>query len=337
MKRAREIFGRLVIFVDRPRAIPGTEERAREIASVVHLSEPDAFFGSDFKAMVQACESDWVLFLDHDEELSPEWSDPSWRTVLQTTEFTHYFCPRRWILDNQNYIAAEPWWPDPQLRLFRADVAARFPTKPHEPVAVSGEGALLRHLAIHHHVLRLTDRPARQQKAKDYDGLLPGGAQEHFYLYEDFPLPEAPVPEAVQTNGKNQILRMPRLDLADARAEIVAVEKMPGQVGRKTWFWIDVTLRNDAGMPICSAPPFPVRLAYHWRHAGTGEIAVYDGVRTEIFPGLDPSHSASIGMVVQSPPQPGTYVFHVTLVQEGNFWFEEAAGKFGREITVEVI
>jgi hypothetical protein len=42
-------------------------------------------------------------------------------------------------------------------------------------------------------------------------------------------------------------------------------------------------------------------------------------------------------MVVQSPPQPGTYVLHVTLVQEENFWFEQVAGQFGREITVEVI
>lgn len=336
LRRAREIFGRLVVFVDSPRAKPSVQERANALASAVYNSGSPLFFGSDFRAMVDACESDWVFYLDFDEELSPEWDDNNWRSLLRRAEFTHYLFPRRWILPNRNYLISAPWWPDLHLRLFRADRASAFPTKVHEPVVVHGTGALLRNLCIHHHVLWLTARVAREQKAQKYDSLFPGGALEHFYLYEDFPLQEAPVPSPAKLNWEEEILSMPRLSAANVRAAILAGEKAPDEIRRNTLFWIEVTVRNDAEMPMCSAPPFPVRLSYHWRHAATGEMAVYDGLRTEILPPLEPSQSALIEMVVQSPLDAGTYVLHLTLVQEQNFWFEQVAGPVGREITIEV-
>ena len=336
LQRARDIFGRLVIFVD-SEAPPTVHQRAKAIASTVFTNDSSAFFSSDFRGMVDACESEWVFYLDFDEELSPEWEDDNWRRLIREQEFTHFIFRRRWVLPNGNYITSEPWWPDLHMRLFRADLPSRLPTKPHEAVVVPGKGALLRSLCIHHHVLWLSDRRTREQKAQNYESLLPGGAQEHFYLYEDYQPQEAAVPEAIKINWGNEIMLMPRLAPENARAEILAVEKAPDQVRRSTLFWFDVTLRNDARMPICSGPPFPVRLAYHWRHAVTNEVAVYDGVRTELLPPLDPSQSAAVEMVVHSPPEPGRYILHVTLVQEHNFWFEQVAEQFGREITVEVI
>jgi hypothetical protein len=336
LRRARELFGRLVVFVDSPRAKPSVQERANALASAVYTSESPLYFASDFRAMVNACESDWVLYLDFDEELSPEWDDESWRSLIRRAEFTHYLFPRRWILPNGNYITSAPWWPDLHLRLFRSDLATAFPTKLHEAVVVQGEGAVLRSLCIHHHVLWLTDRATREQKAQKYDSLFPGGALEHFYLYEDFPLQEAPVASPAKLNWEEEILSMPRLSTANARADIQLVEKTPGQVRRSTLFWIDVTLRNDTGMPICSAPPFQVGLSYHWRNAATNEVAVYDGLRTELLPPVAASQSVPIEMVVNSPPEPGKYVLHLTLVQEQNFWFEEVSEKFGCELTIEV-
>jgi hypothetical protein len=54
-----------------------------------------------------------------------------------------------------------------------------------------------------------------------------------------------------------------------ARADILAVENAPAEVRPGTLFWIDVTLRNETAFPMCSAPPFPIQLSYHWRHAAT--------------------------------------------------------------------
>jgi hypothetical protein len=337
LKRAREIFGRMVVVIDAQRALPGAYERAKAVTPLVHLSDSPTFFGSDFRRLLALCESDWTLFLDYDEELSAEWEDESWRKLIRQSEFTHFLCARRWIVPNGNYIISGPWWPDLQLRLFRSDMVGQVPTKPHEPLSVLGQGGTLRTLSIHHHVLRLLDRPIRQRKTEAYESLIPGGALEYFYLYEDYQPREAAVPAPEKLNWEEEILSMPQLAPANARAEILAVERAPGEIRRSRLFWIDVTLRNDTGMPICSASPFPVRLSYHWRDAATNEVIIYDGLRTELLPPLALSQSVSVEMVVQSPPQPGSYVLHLTLVQEKNFWFEQVAGEFGREITLEVI
>jgi hypothetical protein len=336
MKRAREIFGRLVIFVDQLRAFPETERRAREIASVVHLSKSAAFFGSDFTAMVQACESDWVFFLDHDEELSAEWSDADWRALLRSGEFTHYLCPRRWILDNQNYIAAEPWWPDPQLRLFRADASMRFPTKPHEPVGVSGSAALLRHLAIHHHIW-LLDQSARQAKTEFYDSLLAGGALEYFYHYEQFHPKELPLPAPASFDPARDVITMLRLEPEAARGIDLAVGDLPAQMGRARLFWSRALLHNRTENALASAPLFPVRVSYHWRDAVTGAVEIYDGLRSAIIDPIPPGQERALEFVVLTPARTGVFLLELTLVQEQNFWFDEVLPGFAKTFQIEVV
>jgi hypothetical protein len=66
-------------------------------------------------------------------------------------------------------------------------------------------------------------------------------------------------------------------------------------------------------------------------------MAVFDGIRTGLLPPLDPGQSASFKTVLRSPSHAGTYVLHLTLVQEQNFSFEQVTEPFGREITVVVI
>jgi hypothetical protein len=335
MKRAREIFGRLVIFIDQARAFPGTEARAREIASVVYLNESAAFFGSDFKAMIRACESEWVMFLDHDEELSAEWSQPGWRTLLSDSEFTHYFCPRRWVLSNRNFIAAEPWWPDLQLRLFRADAPVGFPTKPHEPVAVSGNGALLRHLAIHHHIW-LLDHSARQKKTKFYDSLVPGGSLDYFYLYEEFHPSELPVPPPRHFDPAHDVITMPRLNPEVAPKIELEAGDLPPRLERRKLFWSRVLVRNRTDTPIASAPLFPVRLSYHWRDAETGAVEVYDGLRSGIVDPIPPGQERELEFVVLTPARAGRFLLELTLVQEQNFWFDQILPGFAKTFRIEL-
>ena len=334
MERARGIFGRLVVCVDRQRALPHTEERAKAIASVVLHNDAANFFGSDFKAMIQACDSDWVLFLDHDEELSSEWSQPGWRTLLRTAEFTHYFCPRRWILGNGNYIAAEPWWPDLQLRLFRTDATAGFPTKPHEPVTVSGNAALLRHLAIHHHIW-LLDHSARRRKTEFYDSLLPGGSLDYFYLYEQFHPKELPLPAASHFDPARDVITMRRLAPESVRGLELEPHGIPATIGCRKLFWSRVVLRNRTDTEIASAPLFPVRVSYHWRDAVTGAVEVYDGLRSSFDP-IAPGEERALEFVVLTPGRPGKFLLELTLVQEQNFWFDDVLPGFARTFPIEV-
>ena len=98
MAEARKVFGGLVILIDENRATAGTESRAKSVATRVHLHPADTWYENDRAAMARACESDWVFVIDYDEQLSPEWQQDSWRQIRQTTEFTHFWCPRRWVV-----------------------------------------------------------------------------------------------------------------------------------------------------------------------------------------------------------------------------------------------
>ncbi|HVF71283.1 MAG TPA: hypothetical protein VM940_06715 [Chthoniobacterales bacterium] len=335
MKRAREVFGRLVIFIDRHRASADAERHAQAVGAEVHFSDSAMFFASDFRAMVKACDSEWIFFLDHDEELSPEWSDPSWRSILQNTEFTHFLCSRRWVLRSGNWIGSSPWWPDFQLRLFRANSATRFPSKPHEPLAVAGPAALLRHLSIHHHIW-LLDQPARHAKAKFYDTLLPGGALDYFYLYEQFNLKEQQIPPPAAFDPRSDVVTMPRLDPAMVGAIGLEDGQVPERIGPGELFWPEAILRNGAEATLVSAPGYPVRLSYHWRDAISGATEVVDGLRTEIVDPIKPSETRAVEYVVISPARPGIFELELTVVQEQNFWFEEVIPGFGKRFQIQV-
>jgi hypothetical protein len=130
---------------------------------------------------------------------------------------------------------------------------------------------------------------------------------------------------------------MPRLDAEAVKAIRLSVQDVPTKVAARAIFWVRTLIDNDTEISLSSAPSFPVRPAYHWFDAATGAVEVYDGVRSEMLHPIRPGARQELEMVVFAPSRPGRYRLNVTLVQEQNFWFEQVAGQFGREITVEVI
>src|SRR5437588_9082442 len=117
MIEARNVFDELLIFIDEKRVTPGTVKRAKQVATRVQYHKAGAWLDWDRAAMARACGSEWVFLIERDEQLSPEWQQNQWRQILETTEFTHFWIPRRWIVPGQRYISADPWWPALQLRL----------------------------------------------------------------------------------------------------------------------------------------------------------------------------------------------------------------------------
>ena len=116
---ARNVFDEVVIFIDEKRATPGTVSRAKKVASRVLPNKAETWYGADGHSLVAACKGDWLFTLDFDEELGSEWQQDGWRQILETTEFTHFWFPRHWIVSKDRYIVSNPWCPDFQLRLFR--------------------------------------------------------------------------------------------------------------------------------------------------------------------------------------------------------------------------
>src|SRR5204863_4549126 len=178
---ARKIFGELVIFIDENRATPGTESRAKSVGTRVHNFRANTWYESDWGAMARACEGDWVFIMDYDEQLSPEWQQDSWRQILETTEFTHFWCPRKWVVPGGRYITAGPWWPDSQLRLLRNSLpGTTFPTELHEQIYIPCAGGYFQHLGLYHHNLWLWSRAAREDKVRYYERLRPGGGLRQY-------------------------------------------------------------------------------------------------------------------------------------------------------------
>ena len=192
----------LIIFVDTAQANDDTHSFARELATAVHTVKGCGFVEAHLEEMVRACSGDWILRLDSDEQLTANWMDGAWRDLLGGAA-THFTTPRRWIHPEGGYINCVPWWPDPQMRLFRNEAALlTFPRKIHEPTHVSGPGQHLRDFGIDHHVLRLTSRAEREEKVRHYTKLRPELPLGHYYLFEDFAPSAAPLTDLPDEPGR---------------------------------------------------------------------------------------------------------------------------------------
>jgi (heptosyl)LPS beta-1,4-glucosyltransferase len=118
-----------------------TLEVARAAGAVVRQRAFDNYAGQR-SAALDAADTDWVLFVDADERVTPALADEV-QQVLHSPE------PGWWI-PRHNYIFGRltmhaGWYPDYQLRLLRRDLARYDPARPvHELVLLNS------HLAAGH-------------------------------------------------------------------------------------------------------------------------------------------------------------------------------------------
>lgn len=336
--RARSILDELVVFVDEQRAAPRVHALAHQIADRVYSSDAATLYGSDFAHMIGTCRGEWVLRIDFDEELSPEWDDPRWRDLLGSGAYTHFWMPRRWVLPSGNYLACAPWSPDWQLRLFRnVPGSFAFPEKLHDTMRVDGAAGYFGSLALHHHELSLSSRARREEKARAYEQQRPGYGLGYFYLYEDYAAPEMPLPNASRIDADAEILRMPRLSESATTAVRLRAEPPPARLRVHELTWLTVELSNGSDHILCCGAPFPVNLAYHWLDRASGIVSVFDGLRTAILPELSPHSTGTWPTLVQAPRAPGEYLLQLTVVQEGVRWFEQVHPAIVQEFAVSVV
>jgi len=332
-----KVVDELVAFVDEERAAPDVRPRLEKFGARIFKTRGPAFYNFDFAEIIRACAGDWVLKVDYDEELSPEWHDRRWREILELDEFSHFWSPRRWITQPGKFIDCEPWWPDWQCRLFRNKPdEITFPTKLHETMRMQGRSAYLRTLAIHHHDLRLASRKAREGKAHAYDRERPGKGLGYFYLFDDYSPPESPLPRGNDFAPGREILGMEALgpeeiQALSLRAASPAKQARPGEL-----FWMEVEVINGSGRELGCGAPFPINLAYHWLDRTAREMIVFDGERTAILPELAPKKTGTWRMFVIAPDKPGEYLLQLTMVQEGVRWLEAENPNLPLEFAITV-
>lgn len=99
---------------------------------------------------------------------------------------------------------------------------------------------------------------------------------------------------------------------------------------------LHVKVRNSGCEALPTAPPFPVNLSYHWRRA-TGELAVWDGVRTPLPWALGSGEVTVVPVSVCAPSKPGDYTLELTLVQEEVGWLDDKSPHLPLRISGRII
>jgi hypothetical protein len=99
---------------------------------------------------------------------------------------------------------------------------------------------------------------------------------------------------------------------------------------------LPVRITNLSDRWIASSPPYPVVLSYHVNSDDDLTAITHDGRRTRLDSPIPPAGAITQTMLLDAPLLPGRYTLHLSLVQEGRFWFDELPGCFSKKLTLRV-
>jgi len=85
---------------------------------------------------------------------------------------------------------------------------------------------------------------------------------------------------------------------------------------------LPLTITNLGQQPLSSFSTPPLMISYHWRHS-SGDIAVWDGLRTSLPYTLRKGDREDLLITVQAPAEPGDYVLEITLLHENARWYDD--------------
>ncbi len=98
------------------------------------------------------------------------------------------------------------------------------------------------------------------------------------------------------------------------------VERLRMPAGRFTN--LPVSVVNLAEAPISSFSASPILLSYHWKRK-SGEVVVWDGVRTSLPRVMHKGDSDELFVAVRAPEEPGDYLLEVSMLEEGVAWYDD--------------
>jgi len=98
---------------------------------------------------------------------------------------------------------------------------------------------------------------------------------------------------------------------------------------------LDVDVRNAGARPWPAAGPKPIALSYHWYDDATGQLAVYDGIRTWLPQDVPAGATVRLRATVRAPDKPGRHRLHLEMVHEYTTWFGDQ-GDAGLDASVQV-
>jgi len=153
----------LLVVVD-DRTVDATAELAVRHGARVEV-RPFQDFARQRNAALELAASDWVLFVDDDEVVTPELAEEARRAVdAGEPDIAGYWVPRRNILFGR-WVRHTGWGPDYQLRLLRSrDARYREDRTVHELVDLHGKAGYLSSPLVHYNYATLKEFLHRQRR-----------------------------------------------------------------------------------------------------------------------------------------------------------------------------
>lgn len=139
-----------------------TTTLAKESGATVHFRQFSGF-ASQRQAALELVDTEWTLFLDADERLTPKLSAEIQEEIGSAEESTGGFWIPRRNLAFGHILKGGGWWPDCQLRLLRTRHASYLDSEEvHEVAAVDGVTFSLNHPIVHINYLSRLEFIGRQ-------------------------------------------------------------------------------------------------------------------------------------------------------------------------------
>ncbi len=129
--------------------------------------------------------------------------------------------------------------------------------------------------------------------------------------------------EPLDKNNTISILTQQPLDRQALDVKIKVLDRVfQLEAGKKTVLTVEI--ENNSKERLASLSPFPIYISYHWKNKNKGEYALFDGVRSMLNPPLAQNSTGVYKVDIIAPKERGSYILEISMVQEGQFWFEEA-------------
>ena len=321
----RQIVDELIVQID-DSSTDDSESVARSYTDRVMRVTHRGPVENQLRAMVDACDGDWVFRLDDDEVLSGFSRDPL-QQLLSCRRLTHVWVPRRWLVNQGNeFIETAPWFPDFQMRLFRnLPSLISFPTGIHEPMTMAGVAGFLAWGSIDHMDLIWNDRACREAKVRFYQQLRPEKPCSEVYLYENLAYETSPLKPAPKPAGEEEAA-------TSSSRWFVRILDCPNRMKSGLGCVARLRIRNASDaqlLPASNLIESPnARICYHWlSESQTGlETVIWEAERSPLPVPLAPGDTADALVPVTPPATPGRFVLQFDLVDDyqRKFWFSLA-------------
>jgi hypothetical protein len=285
------------------------------------------FFEAYYEDILRNCTCEWILRIDDDEILDDAWSKEELQKLSEDTYATGYWFPRRWFINDKEYICTSPWYPDYQLRFFRNLPGIMIlPKHIHEVLTVYGEVRRVDNLFIDHFCL-IEDVNHRKEKVEKYKLLNPYNSCDKYYLYEKYTYDLATkisndsiiyINECSIIQGKNDYcIKISEINL---KKKMICGETYAGSIKitnytRKT-FLPDSNLHNNYNNNIF--------ISYHiYKDNYMNEEYSFDNRRFFLPSRLLPNESIDILISIEAPSIDGDFYIRFDIVEEHVTWFSQ--------------